>query len=86
MVGSSSLGGGSTAHLLLNVAYNHSGKFGQVNFLNGPMGIANAQRALDYIRIFTEFISQVGFVITYLSVSLIFYSRNSVMWYLCFRS
>ncbi|TDL22953.1 glycoside hydrolase [Rickenella mellea] len=38
--------------------YNHSGKQGQVNFMNGPMGIANAQRALDYIRIITEFISQ----------------------------
>lgn len=29
-----------------------------MNFLNGVMGIANAQRALDYIRIITEFISQ----------------------------
>ncbi|KAG9037366.1 hypothetical protein FS837_001448 [Tulasnella sp. UAMH 9824] len=41
--------------------YNHSGKGGaggQVNFLYGPMGLANAQRALDYIRIITEFISQ----------------------------
>jgi aryl-phospho-beta-D-glucosidase BglC (GH1 family) len=38
--------------------YNHSGKGGQINFLNGPMGVANAQRALNYIRIFTEFFSQ----------------------------
>ncbi|KAJ7478039.1 glycoside hydrolase family 5 protein [Mycena galericulata] len=38
--------------------FNHSGKLGQVNFLNGIMGIANAQRALDYIRIIAEFISQ----------------------------
>ncbi|PFH50439.1 glycoside hydrolase family 5 protein [Amanita thiersii Skay4041] len=38
--------------------YNHSGKGGQVNFLHGVMGLANAQRALDYIRIITEFISQ----------------------------
>ncbi|KAJ6558743.1 glycoside hydrolase family 5 protein [Mycena vulgaris] len=38
--------------------YNHSGKFGQVNFLNGIMGVANAQRALDYIRVIAEFISQ----------------------------
>ncbi|KAJ7639881.1 hypothetical protein B0H17DRAFT_1149170 [Mycena rosella] len=38
--------------------YNHSGKLGQVNFLNGIMGVANAQRALDYIRTITEFISQ----------------------------
>ncbi|KAJ7134035.1 glycoside hydrolase family 5 protein [Mycena crocata] len=38
--------------------YNHSGKLGQVNFLNGPMGVANAQRALDVIRIISEFIAQ----------------------------
>ncbi|KAJ7846590.1 glycoside hydrolase superfamily [Mycena olivaceomarginata] len=38
--------------------YNHSGKRGQVNFLNSVMGIANAQRMLDYIRIIAEFISQ----------------------------
>ncbi|KAI0039236.1 glycoside hydrolase family 5 protein [Auriscalpium vulgare] len=38
--------------------YNHSGKQGQVNWMNGFMGLANAQRTLDYIRIFTEFISQ----------------------------
>ncbi|TCD64393.1 hypothetical protein EIP91_004141 [Steccherinum ochraceum] len=38
--------------------YNHSGKSGQINFLAGPMGVANAQRMLDYIRVFTEFISQ----------------------------
>jgi glucan 1,3-beta-glucosidase len=38
--------------------YNHSGKLGQVDFMNGVMGVANAQRALNYIRIFTEFITQ----------------------------
>lgn len=38
--------------------YNHSGKMGSVNFLNGVMGVANAERALNYIRIITEFISQ----------------------------
>ena len=38
--------------------YNHSGKFGKVNFMAGVMGYANAQRALDYIRIIAEFISQ----------------------------
>ncbi|KAJ7578638.1 glycoside hydrolase family 5 protein [Mycena floridula] len=38
--------------------FNHSGKDGQINFLNGVMGVANAQRALNYIRILTEFISQ----------------------------
>ena len=26
--------------------------------MHGPMGYANAQRSLDYIRIITEFISQ----------------------------
>jgi aryl-phospho-beta-D-glucosidase BglC (GH1 family) len=38
--------------------YNHSGKFNVINFLNGVMGIANAQRTLGYLRIITEFISQ----------------------------
>ncbi|PCH41703.1 glycoside hydrolase family 5 protein [Wolfiporia cocos MD-104 SS10] len=40
--------------------YNHSGKAGSINFLNGPMGVANAERALDYIRIITEFIAEEG--------------------------
>ncbi|KAF8322656.1 glycoside hydrolase [Clavulina sp. PMI_390] len=38
--------------------FNHSGRLGLVNWLMGTMGIANAQRGLDYIRIITEFISQ----------------------------
>ncbi|KAI0082781.1 exo-beta-1,3-glucanase [Panus rudis PR-1116 ss-1] len=38
--------------------WNHSGRLGTINFLNGPMGYANAQRSLDYIRILAEFISQ----------------------------
>ncbi|KAI0919436.1 hypothetical protein AcV7_006173 [Taiwanofungus camphoratus] len=38
--------------------YNHSGKLGEINFLNGPMGVANAERALEYIRVIAEFISQ----------------------------
>lgn len=38
--------------------WNHSGKLGEINFLNGVMGVANAQRGLDYIRILAEFISQ----------------------------
>ncbi|KAI0331221.1 glycoside hydrolase [Cubamyces sp. BRFM 1775] len=38
--------------------YNHSGKVGSLNWLNGPMGLANAERSLDYIRIIAEFISQ----------------------------
>ncbi|KAJ7212469.1 glycoside hydrolase superfamily [Mycena haematopus] len=36
----------------------HTAPGRQINFLNGIMGIANAQRMLDYIRIITEFISQ----------------------------
>ncbi|KAH9484136.1 putative glucan 1,3-beta-glucosidase D [Psilocybe cubensis] len=38
--------------------WNHSGRFGTIGFLSGPMGYANAQRTLDYIRILAEFISQ----------------------------
>lgn len=38
--------------------YNHSGKDGQINFLMGVMGYANAQRTLGYLRIIAEFISQ----------------------------
>ncbi|KAG2019610.1 exo-beta-1,3-glucanase [Coprinopsis cinerea AmutBmut pab1-1] len=38
--------------------YNHSGRLSQVNFLAGNMGIANAQRTLYTLRVFTEFISQ----------------------------
>lgn len=38
--------------------YNHSGKQGQVDFLNGVMGLANAQRGLDYMRVIVEFITQ----------------------------
>ncbi|KAI9509662.1 exo-beta-1,3-glucanase [Russula earlei] len=38
--------------------WNHSGRLGTINVLNGPMGLANAQRSLDYIRILAEFISQ----------------------------
>ncbi|KAF9558121.1 glycoside hydrolase [Agrocybe pediades] len=37
---------------------NHSGRLGTVNFLSGVMGMANAQRGLNYMRILTEFISQ----------------------------
>lgn len=38
--------------------WNHSGRLGTPNVLSGPMGMANAQRSLDYIRIIAEFISQ----------------------------
>ncbi|EKM53646.1 glycoside hydrolase family 5 protein [Phanerochaete carnosa HHB-10118-sp] len=42
--------------------YNHSGRLGQVNFMAGIMGYANAQRALDYIRTITEFVSQPEYI------------------------
>ena len=32
--------------------------YGYINFLKGVMGMANAQRTMNYIRILTEFISQ----------------------------
>jgi len=38
--------------------WNHSGKLGTTGVLNGVMGLANAQRSLDYIRIIAEFVSQ----------------------------
>ncbi|RDX49667.1 glycoside hydrolase [Lentinus brumalis] len=38
--------------------FDDSGRLGTVNFLNGYMGIANAQRTMDYIRYIVEFISQ----------------------------
>ncbi|KAH8923946.1 glycoside hydrolase family 5 protein [Atractiella rhizophila] len=38
--------------------YNHSGRLGTINFLMGVMGVANAQRSLNYIRTLTEFIAQ----------------------------
>lgn len=38
--------------------YNHSGMLNVVNFMRGNMGLANAQRTLDYIRVLTEFITQ----------------------------
>ncbi|KAH7092737.1 glycoside hydrolase [Auriculariales sp. MPI-PUGE-AT-0066] len=37
---------------------NHSGKRGFVAWMNSVMGLANAQRSLDFIRGVTEFISQ----------------------------
>lgn len=40
--------------------WNHSGKSGKIGFLNGVMGIANAQRTLNYIRALSDFISLPG--------------------------
>jgi glucan 1,3-beta-glucosidase len=44
--------------LKISSGYNHSGQKGPINFLNGIMGVANAERTMGYIRILTEFISQ----------------------------
>ena len=38
--------------------WNHSGRLGSINWMNGVMGQANAQRALDYIRTLAQFIAQ----------------------------
>lgn len=38
--------------------WNHSGKLGTINWMKGPMGLANAQRTLDYLRTLAQFISQ----------------------------
>jgi glucan 1,3-beta-glucosidase len=50
----------SSEHCILmgRSGYNHSGKLGQIDWLFSVMGVANAQRSLNYIRIITEFISQ----------------------------
>jgi aryl-phospho-beta-D-glucosidase BglC (GH1 family) len=40
--------------------WNHSGKQGSVNWMYGVMGIANAERSLEYLRTLVEFISQDG--------------------------
>lgn len=38
--------------------WNHSGKIGSINFLKGPMGLVNGQRAIEYIRSLAQFINQ----------------------------
>ncbi|GAA5878108.1 hypothetical protein JCM1840_002243, partial [Sporobolomyces johnsonii] len=40
--------------------WNHSGRLGSINFLHGTMGLANAQRALDYIGAVAEFVTREG--------------------------
>jgi glucan 1,3-beta-glucosidase len=42
--------------------YNHSGRLGNIGWMYGIMGVANAQRSLDYIRTIAEFISQPEYV------------------------
>ncbi|CEL55908.1 glycoside hydrolase family 5 protein [Rhizoctonia solani AG-1 IB] len=63
-----SLPGGDYCDLHVNIdlhtipgsqnGFNHSGKRGQVNWMHGVMGVANAQRSLNIIRSITEFIAQ----------------------------
>ncbi|KAH7103862.1 glycoside hydrolase family 5 protein [Auriculariales sp. MPI-PUGE-AT-0066] len=43
---------------LHTVPGSQNGKSGNIGWMSGVMGYANAQRTLDYIRIITEFISQ----------------------------
>ncbi|GAA6009550.1 hypothetical protein JCM11491_003600 [Sporobolomyces phaffii] len=38
--------------------WNHSGKWGPINWLHSTMGYANAQRSLDYIETLAEFVSR----------------------------
>ncbi|KAK4047827.1 hypothetical protein OIV83_005170 [Microbotryomycetes sp. JL201] len=38
--------------------WNHSGRYGSVGFLNGVMGVTNAQRTLNIIRALAEFVSR----------------------------
>ncbi|BEI87920.1 uncharacterized protein CcaverHIS019_0106380 [Cutaneotrichosporon cavernicola] len=40
--------------------WNHSGRSGTINWMRGAMGLANAQRSLEYLRSFTQYISQPG--------------------------
>lgn len=56
--------------------WNHSGKSGSVNFMNGVMGIANAERALTYYRILAEFVSQPEYKDVVLILSIV----NEILW------
>lgn len=38
--------------------WNHSGKLGTINWMASIMGLANAQRSLDYVRTLSQFIAQ----------------------------
>ncbi|GAA5988457.1 hypothetical protein JCM10908_003576 [Rhodotorula pacifica] len=40
--------------------WNHSGKLGPINFLQSAMGLANAQRTLDYLSSLAEFCTRDG--------------------------
>lgn len=40
--------------------WNHSGKLGPIGFLQSAMGLANAQRALDYLAALAEFCTRDG--------------------------
>lgn len=49
----------STTWYLVDRCSRHlQGRMGPIAMLNGPMGFANAERSIDYIRIIAEFIAQ----------------------------
>ncbi|KAJ7815169.1 hypothetical protein B0H14DRAFT_2603659 [Mycena olivaceomarginata] len=45
----------------LSPGYNHSGKLGLINFLDGVLGYMNVQRMINYIRFIFKFILQPGY-------------------------
>ena len=44
----------------LNSGWNHSGKLGPIGFLQSAMGLANAQRTLDYLAALAVFCTRDG--------------------------
>ena len=42
----------------MDTGLNHSGRIGDLSFMAGNMGLANAQRTLYYLRILVQFVSQ----------------------------
>lgn len=50
----------SLAGFRANSGWNHSGKLGPVGFLQSAMGLANAQRTLDYLAALAEFCTRDG--------------------------
>jgi len=42
----------------LSSGWNHSGRLGSINWLHSTMGLANAQRSLDYISTIAGFVSR----------------------------
>ena len=61
--------------------WNHSGKSGVVNWMYGVMGLANAQRSLEILRSFTQFVSQPGIKEVVPMLSLINEAQGTVIGY-----